>query len=98
MAAIRTFQVTIGAGATKLGSQLPANYPPLARHIILQNNAAATMRVGDSTVTAAIGYSLAATAGVGNPFVLGPLEDPIDLNTVFVIGTAAQVLDVTYSD
>lgn len=56
------------------------------------------MRVGDSTVTAAIGYSLAATAGVGNPFTIGPLEDPIDLNTVFVFGTASQVLDVTYSD
>src|SRR6185437_2760661 len=98
MAAVRTFQVTLTGSAQPISAALPTGYPPLGRQIVLQNNDAAVMRVGDSTVTASKGYQLASGGAANSALDLGQMENPIDLSTIFVIGTATQKLDVTYVD
>jgi len=87
--AVHTLQVTLTGSA----QQITANNVN-AFALTFQNNAAAVMRVGDSTVTASKGYSLAATGGT----LTVPLLQPTQLNKWYVIGTAAQLLDVTYDD
>lgn len=82
-------QVTLGAGATQIST---ANTP--CRQIVLQNNAAAVMRIGDSTVSATKGISLATG---GTQLLSGQgVAYHTYLSDWYVFGTAAQLLDVLY--
>jgi hypothetical protein len=84
-----TFQVTIPSGGG------PVQFPSLQvqpQTMVLQNNAAAVMRVGDKTVSTTKGISLAAT---GTPVVIPLGQDYSSrLSEFWVVGTATQVLDV----
>lgn len=85
-------QVTLGAGATQISS---AN--TLIRQITFQNNAAAVMRLGDSTVSATKGVSLVSGGAAGSTYNSGPsIIQPTYLSDWYVFGTATQVLDVLY--
>jgi hypothetical protein len=88
-----SYQATLTAAATQL-------IPPtggvnvLARQVIIQNNAAGTMRVGDSSVSATKGYYLAAGPGGG---VLNTGAATIYnsyLSDFWVFGTSGQVVDI----
>jgi hypothetical protein len=88
-------QVTIPAGG---GPQAFAAVHPEVkiRQIIIQNNAAHSMRVGDSTVSATKGIYLAAGPG-GGSINSGPVVVYNSrLSDFSVFGTAADVLDVFY--
>lgn len=86
---VHTLQVTLTGSA----QQITTNNTVVCA-LNFQNNAAAVMRVGDSTITATKGHSLAASGGNWDV----PLFVPTQLSKFYVIGTAAQVLDVTYDD
>jgi|FreactTroBogLake_1042271.scaffolds.fasta_scaffold03232_2 hypothetical protein len=64
------------------------------RFIDFQNNAAAAMRIGDSTVSATKGHTLAATGG-DFPVHTGDVYFSY-LSDWWVEGTSGQLLDVTY--
>lgn len=88
--AIVSIQVIIGAGAT----QISAN-PVKARWIAFSNNAAAVMRIGDPSVAANRGISLAVAGGFTTPtYPEGAYYG--DLSQWYAAGTATQVLDVVY--
>lgn len=90
--AVKNFQVTLGAGATQVVVQ-----PILAKWVIFQNNAAASMRLGaQATVSATAGLQVG-PGGAANPLPVGPVSTT-NLNSWWVFGTAAQVLDVVYDD
>ncbi|WP_035350841.1 hypothetical protein [Edaphobacter aggregans] len=88
--AITKLQVTLGAGATRFSST-----PLRAKWATIQNNAAAVMRIGDSAVSAARGYSLATGSALQVPGTV-PDSGSINLADWFAFGTAAQVIDVVY--
>lgn len=89
--AVLLLQVTVGAAAT----QFTATSTP-CRQVTIQNNAAHTMRIGDSTVSASKGIYLAAGPGGGSENH-GPLVAyAIDLSNFYVFGTQNDVLDVLY--
>lgn len=91
--AVVTLQVTIPAG----GKVQISTTATLVRYIAFQNNAAATMRVGDSTVSSTVGRALAASGAANSVFEIGPNDIYFcALNDWWVSGTAAQVLDVTF--
>jgi hypothetical protein len=92
---MKTLQVTIGAGVTQFTTKdIPA------RQIIVQNNAAHVMRVGDVNTTSSVGASLAAAGtSPGGSLNLGPFYDnPENLKEWWVAGTQNDVLDVIYTD
>jgi hypothetical protein len=86
---VHTLQVTLTGSAQKITANNVVAYS-----LNFQNNAAAVMRVGDSTVTASKGHSLAASGGNWDV----PLMAPTQLSSFYVIGTSTQLLDVTYDD
>jgi hypothetical protein len=86
---VKTLQVTIPSGGTVQISTLQCSI----RLIDFQNNAGHTMRVGDSTVTSSIGHLLAATGGGWTLHTDGYFSY---LSDWFVVGTAADVVDVTF--
>lgn len=91
-------QVAIGAGGgpTQLSSPAQASQI-LCRQIIIQNNAAGSMRVGDSTVSATKGIYLAAGPG-GGTVNSGPVVVYNSLlSDWWVFGTAGQLIDVLYN-
>ena len=93
--AVHLLQVTLGAGKTQIStSALPC------RAVTFQNNAAAVMRIGDTNVTTTKGIQLAANGAANSSYSLPPIDvqDYIDLSQWYVIGTAAQLLDVLYLD
>ncbi len=86
---VKTLQVTIPSGGTV---QISTSQTSI-RLIDFQNNAGHVMRVGDSTVTSAIGRSLAASGGswqLQAESYFGYLSD------FWVVGTSADVLDILY--
>ncbi len=88
---VHVLQVTLGATATRISStRIPV------RQVTFQNNAANTMRIGDSTVSSTKGIQLA----FGNPggsATMGTLDAyNTDLSEWWVFGTNAQLLDVLY--
>ena len=89
--AIHSFQVTLGAGATEVTTNIL-----YAASLTFQNNATHVMRVGGSNVSATLGYSLA----VGASFtpMAGATTSDTPLIKWWVFGTAADVLDVIYDD
>ena len=89
--AVRTLQITQSGSAIQLSST-----KLFARWILFQNAAAATMALGDSTVTAAIGYVVPATTG---SLLLPALGDPAlhyDLSQFWTLGTNTQKLTIVY--
>lgn len=89
--AVVSIQVTLGAAATQISTQ-----PISCKQIIFQNNAAAVMRLGDSSVSATKGNQLA-SGSPGGSLVIGPMPPQLsNLNEWYAFGTATQVLDVTY--
>jgi hypothetical protein len=93
-AAVRTLQVTLGAGVTSVLS-------PLAHQQVLwvtiQNNATHSIRIGDANVTSTRGLAL--NSG-GGSFFVGPSSSGSarDLGSWYIIGTSADVIDVIYDD
>jgi len=85
---VHTLQVTLTGSAQKITANNIDAYA-----LTFQNNAAGAMRVGDSTVTTTKGYALAASSTWNVP-----LTKPTQLSSFYVIGTATQLLDVTYDD
>lgn len=65
------------------------------RYIRFQNNAAATMRLGDSTVSSTNGQLLAATGGVWDSQRADVYHSY--LSDFWVIGTSTQLLDIFYN-
>lgn len=88
---MRIIQVTLGAAATAITT----NTNIYCSALTIQNNAAAVVRVGDSTVSATKGISLAA-AGVGSTNLTFAFPRGAHLSDWFLFGTAAQVIDVLY--
>ena len=88
-----SLQVILGAGATQISTS-----NTFCRQIIIQNNAAGTMRVGDSTVSATKGIYLAAGPG-GGSINSGPASPVYNsyLSDFWVFGTSTQVVDVFYN-
>lgn len=90
-AKVQTIQVTIGASATQVST---VNL--YCRWVVFQNNAAASMRLGDSTVSSTKGILLAG-GSPGGSFTTPKKNDPeaVNLANWWVAGTQNQVLDVT---
>lgn len=86
----RTIQVTLGAGAT----QISATAAPF-NQMDVQDNAAATCRLGDANVSATRGISLVAAGAAGSKHTVGPFSGQQgDASQWYLFGTAAQVIDV----
>lgn len=96
MATVKTLQVTLGAGATQVFTPAALADTIRARQVIIQCNAAANVRVGDANVSATRGALLLAASNgsinLGENFTGGE----IDLQTIWLFGTATQVIDVIY--
>jgi len=92
-AAVKTMQVTIGAGNTAVlspGAHLNAIW------MLFQNNAAHVMRIGDANISTTRGLSVATPGGA---FYVGPATGVgRDLGSWYVNGTAGDVLDIVYED
>jgi hypothetical protein len=87
---MRIIQVTLGAGATPITT----NNNIYCSMLAIDNNAAAVVRVGDNTVSATKGISLAATGGIATLTFAFPRGT--HLSDWFLFGTAAQVIDILY--
>ena len=93
----QSLQVTLGAAATQLAPPSSSTAQVQCRQVIAQNNSAASMRLGDSTVSATKGLYLAAGPG-GGTFNSGPsVSYNSYLSDFWVFGTAATVVDVFYN-
>lgn len=93
--AIHTLQVTLGASATPLTTT-----DTFARWVVIQNNAANSMRVGDSTVTSTKGILLA-SGSPGGSVTLPEEHTPsttYDLSQIYILGTNTQLADVLWAD
>lgn len=95
-ATVRTLQVTIGAANT---SVLSAGAHIQCRWFIIQNNAAHSIRIGDTNISTTRGLLLN-TGTPGGNFFVGPDQSGLgrDLGGWFINGTAADVIDVIYDD
>jgi hypothetical protein len=96
MAILKTLQVTLGAGATQVftpGVLAPSIF---ARQVQIQNNAAANVRVGDANVSATRGALLLAASNGSVNYGENTTGGEIDLSTIWLFGTATQVIDVIY--
>lgn len=94
--ALQNGQVTLGSGATAL----IASGEILAKWLIIQNNAAHSVRIGSATgVGASKGIYLAAGPGGGsmNPPPAAPLSST-RLSSVYLYGTQNDVIDYAYED
>lgn len=86
---VKTLQVTIGAGTTQVTTT-----DTFCKQIFFQNNAAGTMRIGDSTITSSKGVLLNAGPGGGSWTVTSIYGANLDLADYYVNGTSTQILDV----
>jgi hypothetical protein len=90
-----TKQVTLNATATQLFPPANSTSNVLCRQILIQNNAAHNMRLGDSTVSATNGIALSIGGGTFNS---GPVEVYNSyLSDFWIFGTASDVVDVFYN-
>jgi len=87
-AAPNTIQVTIGASATPISA---TNL--YCRSFVVQNNAAHTIRVGDSTTTTSKGTQVA--AGASASWLPVPNSTAYNLSQWYIAGTQNDVIDVT---
>lgn len=91
---MQLLQVTLGAAATPLASAATSTLGLYCSALVIQNNSASVMRIGDSTVSATRGILLAAGTPGGSSTFQIPLERGTLLEQWFVFGTAATVVDV----
>jgi len=87
-------QVTIPAsGKVALSTQRTPCF-----EVTVQKNSANGIRVGDSTVTATTGIAVAASNAVPGPFTMRPSGGGLllDLSTIYVFGTAGDLVDFSY--
>ena len=89
--AVKTLQITQSGSAIQLSAT-----PIYARWVLFQNAAGAIMTMGDATVTAAIGFVLAASTGQLLMTPLGEASLHYDLSQWWTIGTNTQKLTVVY--
>jgi hypothetical protein len=90
-------QTTLLATATQLAAPSSPTAQIQCRQVIIQNNAAGTMRVGDSTVSSTKGILLAAGPG-GGSFNSGPVDCYNSyLSDFYVFGTVSQIVDVFFN-
>lgn len=91
----KTFQVTIGAGATQVYSQ-----PLPVREVIIQNNATHVIRFGGDNVSTSLGIQLdsgTATPSPGGSASAGPFRvNNVDLSDIWIAGTQNDVVDILY--
>jgi hypothetical protein len=92
MATMKTLQVTLGAAATQV-----TTVQTFARQALVQNNAAHDIRVRDSNVSATRGAKLLASANGSMNLGQSDINTEIDLSTVYIFGTAADVIDVIFT-
>lgn len=90
-------QVTLLAGATQIAPPNTGVLPNSKQFqtLIIQNNSAAVIRVGDSTVTATTGISVPDAGGILQ-INLGLDYCGTDLSEWWIFGTAADVIDVLW--
>lgn len=86
--AVTTLQVTLGAGNTQF-----TTVKQKFNWLIMQNNAAGNMRVGDVNISSSRGILLLPQGSATPPYFI---QGQGDLSQWFAQGTAAQVLDVMY--
>jgi hypothetical protein len=85
-------QTALGAGATQLSTS-----NTLCRQVIIQNNSAHVMKLGDSTVSATKGIAMLLGPG-GGSFNSGAVTTYNSyLSDFWVFGTAADVVDIFYN-
>jgi hypothetical protein len=89
--AVKSLQITQSGSAIQLSAS-----SLFARWILFQDTAAATMTIGDSTVTASKGYVLPATTGSLLLPALADVSQHYDLSQFWTIGTNTQVLNILY--
>jgi hypothetical protein len=82
----RLIQVTLGTGATQI-SATPAYF----NQMVVQNNAANNVRLGDSTVSSTKGILLV-PGGANNTGTLSGQQG--DASLFYLAGTSSQVIDV----
>lgn len=94
---MRILQVTLLAGATQIvanqdfpggGAQIYCSY------LVIQNNSAANLRVGDNTVTATRGLLLT-PGGSSNTATINPPRGT-RLSDWWLFGTVGDVVDILY--
>jgi len=85
----RSIQVTLGAVATPISTT-----SEVFNQMIVQNNSAAACRLGDSTVSATKGISMAAAAATP-PVVIGPfVGQEGDASQFYLFGTSGDLIDI----
>lgn len=89
---VHTLQVTIGASTTQVST---TSVP--VKQLFIQNNAAHTIRVGDSLVTSSRG-ALISSGSPGGSITSGAfgIQAATDLNQWWINGTNGDVIDVIY--
>src|SRR5215475_1936171 len=93
-----TGQVTLLAGPTQLSPSIPGQQV-LCRQILIQNNSANNMRLGDANVSATRGIQLnAAPGGGGGSFNSGatPIFNSY-LSDFWLFGTQGDVVDFMFN-
>lgn len=88
------FQVTLGAAATPLiAAGSPNKY---ASWLVIQNTASHQVNMGGATVTATRGIAISSGSPGGS--VTGQFSFPRGacLNNIYLFGTVADVINVTY--
>jgi hypothetical protein len=90
---MRLLQVTLGAAATPITTDKNL----YASFLIIQNNAAAAVRVGDNTVSASKGILLSGgTAPGGSATNQFPFPRGTHLSDWYLFGTSTQIIDILY--
>jgi hypothetical protein len=94
---MRILQITLLAGATQIvanqdfpngGAQIYCSY------LVIQNNSAASVRVGDNTVSATRGILLTAVGGSNSAEINPPRGTR--LSDWWLFGTAGDIVDILY--
>lgn len=89
-----SFQVTLGAAKTPL---IAAGLPPAyASFLIIQNNAAASIHIGGTTVSSTLGILIANGTPPGSATMQFAFPRGCCLNNVYLFGTAGNIIDVVY--
>lgn len=95
-AAVKTLQVTIGAANTSI---ISSGAHQNCRWIVIENNAAHSIRIGDTNISSSRGLLLS-SGTPGGSFYIGPdsAGSARDLGNWFINGTQSDVIDVIYDD
>jgi hypothetical protein len=93
---MRLIQLTLGSLATPIVPAATTNTLPIwVSTLVIQNNAAAAIRIGDNTVTSTKGIAL-------NPSAVGPETLTFQmvrgslLSQWYIFGTAGNIIDILY--